>query len=121
MDALVRGLALVLVLCPTLNTGVVTAHSGPAACADPDVQTLIDVQNSCTSANSSCNIMIPVRHSTLYNMMGPRLRESRRLTSLAMRHKFKLPSLWSGSRAIQEWMIPSLDQPNPLISLQTLK
>merc|ERR1719461_1803802 len=59
MDALVKGLALVLVLCPTLNTGVVTAHSGPEACADPDVQTLIDVQNSCTSANSSCNIMIP--------------------------------------------------------------
>ena len=65
MDAQVKRLVLVLVLCLTLNTGVVTAHSGPAACADPDVQTLIDVQNSCTSTNSSCNIMIPVRHSTV--------------------------------------------------------
>ena len=60
MDALVRGFALVLVLCLE-----VTAARFPEACADPDVQTLIDVQNSCTSANSSCNIMIPVRHSTL--------------------------------------------------------
>ena len=63
MDPLVRGFTLVLVLCLTLNTGVVTAHSGPETCADPDVQTLIDVQNSCTSTNSSCNIMIPVRHN----------------------------------------------------------
>ena len=55
MDALVRGFALVPVLCLT-----VAAARFPEACADPDVQTLIDVQNSCTSANSSCNIMIPV-------------------------------------------------------------
>ena len=59
MDALVRGFALLLVLTE------VTAARFPEACADPAVQTLIDVQNSCTSANSSCNIMIPVRHSTI--------------------------------------------------------
>ena len=65
MDALVREFALVLVLCLTLNAEVAAAARFPEACADPDVQTLIDVQNSCTSANSSCNIMIPVRHSTI--------------------------------------------------------
>ena len=70
MDALVRGFALLLVLCLTLNAEVAAAARFPKACADPDVQTLIDVQNSCTSANSSCNIMIPVSRSTIRWTLG---------------------------------------------------
>ena len=50
------------ILCLTLNIigGVSPTATFPAACMDPDVQMLIDVQNACTSANDTCNVMIPV-------------------------------------------------------------
>ena len=52
------------VVCLTLNIigGVSPAAAAtfPEACADPDVQMLIDVQNACTSANDTCNVMMPV-------------------------------------------------------------
>ena len=44
----------------TFSIGAVNSLNYHEVCNDPEVRLLIDVQNSCTSANSTCNMMIPV-------------------------------------------------------------